>query len=42
MDLAANYMGFEEYQIVEDKRIPDGPHMWDTTIVAEIIENKLK
>ena len=26
---------------MDDKRIPDGPHMWDTNIVSQIIENKL-
>ena len=37
MNLAANYMGFVQYIVVDDKRIPDGPHMWDTSIVAENI-----
>ena len=39
MELASKYMGFKSEQIIDDPRIPDGPHLWDTDVVVEIIKN---
>jgi LmbE family N-acetylglucosaminyl deacetylase len=41
MELASKYMGFKSEQIIDDPRIPDGPHLWDIDVVVELIKNHI-
>ena len=34
-------MGFKSEQIIDDPRIPDGPYLWDTDVVVELIKNHI-
>ena len=34
-------MGFKSENILDDPRIPDGPHLWDTDVVKEIVKNHI-
>lgn len=50
MCLAAKHMGFVDYEVVDDKLIPDGPgkpgqkpnEIWDVEVVKKHIENYVK
>ena len=41
MEVAAKEMGFTESTVIDDPRIPDGPHPWDLTVVQELISSHL-
>ena len=34
-------MGFKSENILDDPRIPDGPHLWDTDVVKELVKNHI-
>ena len=42
MEMAASAMGFKECTVIDDSRIPDGPHFWNEDIALELIESHIK
>ena len=42
MAVAAKYMGFVDHKVLNDPRIPDGPRVWNTELVSDVIKAHLE
>ena len=42
MAAAATHMGFTTFKVIDDKRVPDGPHPWNIEAVGEITVDHMK